>query len=51
MADLRLAELTEDTINAAIGLELRPGQERLMAPVVRFLAEAPPPRRISESRC
>lgn len=40
MADLRLAELTEDDIDAAIGLELRPGQERFVAPVVRSIAEA-----------
>jgi diamine N-acetyltransferase len=40
MADLRLAELTADNIDAAIGLELRPGQDRFVAPVVRSLAEA-----------
>jgi diamine N-acetyltransferase len=37
---LRLAELTADNIDAAIGLELRPGQERFVAPVVRSIAEA-----------
>jgi diamine N-acetyltransferase len=40
VADLRLAELTGDNIDAAIGLELRPGQERFVAPVVRSIAEA-----------
>ena len=40
MTDLRLAELTPDNIDAAIGLELRPGQERFVAPVVRSIAEA-----------
>ena len=40
VANLRLAELTEDNIDAAIGLELRPGQERFVAPVVRSIAEA-----------
>jgi diamine N-acetyltransferase len=37
---LRLAELTADNVDAAIGLELRPGQERFVAPVVRSIAEA-----------
>jgi diamine N-acetyltransferase len=37
---LRLAELTADNIDAAIRLELRPGQERFVAPVVRSIAEA-----------
>ena len=40
MTNLRLAELTPDNIDAAIGLELRPGQERFVAPVVRSIAEA-----------
>jgi diamine N-acetyltransferase len=40
VTDLRLAELTEDNIDAAIRLELRPGQERFVAPVVRSIAEA-----------
>jgi diamine N-acetyltransferase len=40
VTDLRLAELTQDNIDAAIGLELRPGQERFVAPVVRSIAEA-----------
>ena len=40
VASLRLAELTADNIEAAIGLELRPGQERFVAPVVRSIAEA-----------
>jgi diamine N-acetyltransferase len=40
VASFRLAELTEDNIDAAIGLELRPGQERFVAPVVRSIAEA-----------
>lgn len=37
---LRLAELTADNVDAAIDLELRPGQERFVAPVVRSIAEA-----------
>ena len=40
MTHLRLAELTPDNIEAAIGLELRPGQERFVAPVVHSIAEA-----------
>ncbi|MCX4449080.1 GNAT family N-acetyltransferase [Streptomyces sp. NPDC087866] len=37
---LRLAEVTADTIDAAIGLRVRPDQEHLVAPVVKSLAEA-----------
>lgn len=37
---LRLAELTAGNVDAAIGLQLRPGQERFVAPVVRSIAEA-----------
>jgi len=40
MTDLRLAELTADNIGAAIGLTLRPGQEKFVAPVVQSIAEA-----------
>ena len=40
MTRLRLAQLTADNVDAAIGLELRPGQERFVAPVVRSIAEA-----------
>jgi len=40
MTDLRLAELNADNVDATIGLELRPGQGRFVAPVVRSLAEA-----------
>ncbi|MFB8087766.1 GNAT family N-acetyltransferase [Streptomyces sp. NPDC055992] len=36
----RLAEVTADTIDAAIGLRIRPDQEHLVAPVVKSLAEA-----------
>ncbi|HEY6746673.1 MAG TPA: GNAT family N-acetyltransferase [Mycobacteriales bacterium] len=40
MADLRLAELTPDNLRAAVGLTLKPGQERFVAPVVQSVAEA-----------
>lgn len=40
MADLRLAELTPDNLGAAVGLVLKPGQERFVAPVVQSIAEA-----------
>jgi diamine N-acetyltransferase len=40
MTDLRLAELTADNIDAAVGLTLRPGQEKFVAPVVRSIADA-----------
>ncbi len=40
MADLRLAELTPDTIDAAVGLTLRPGQEKFVAPVAHSIAQA-----------
>jgi diamine N-acetyltransferase len=40
MVGLRIAELTPDNIGAAIGLELRPGQDRFVAPVVHSIAEA-----------
>ena len=40
MADLRLAELTPDNLGAAVGLTLRPGQEKFVAPVVQSIAEA-----------
>jgi diamine N-acetyltransferase len=40
MADLRVAELTSDNLPAATGLELRPGQEKFVAPVVQSIAEA-----------
>jgi diamine N-acetyltransferase len=40
MADLRLAELTPDNLGAAVGLTLRPGQEKFVAPVVQSVAEA-----------
>jgi diamine N-acetyltransferase len=40
MSDLTLAELTADNLPAAVGLTLRPGQERFVAPVVRSIAEA-----------
>jgi len=35
-----LAELSAGNIDAAVGLQLRPGQERFVAPVVRSIAEA-----------
>lgn len=37
---LRLAELTVDNLPAAVRLELKPGQERFVAPVVNSIAEA-----------
>jgi diamine N-acetyltransferase len=40
MADLRLAELTADNLPAAVGLTLKPGQEKFVAPVVHSIAEA-----------
>jgi diamine N-acetyltransferase len=40
MTHLRLGELTAGNVDAAIRLELRPGQERFVAPVVRSIAEA-----------
>lgn len=40
MADLRVAELTADNLGAAVGLRLKPGQEKFVAPVVESVAEA-----------
>ena len=40
MGDLRLAELTQDNLPAAVGLRLKPGQEKFVAPVVESIAEA-----------
>ena len=40
MGDLRLAELTQDNLSAAVGLTLKPGQEKVVAPVVESIAEA-----------
>jgi diamine N-acetyltransferase len=40
MVDLRLAELTPENLGAAVGLTLKPGQERFVAPVVQSIAEA-----------
>lgn len=40
MTDLHLAELSASNISAAIDLELRPGQERFVAPVAHSIAEA-----------
>ncbi|MGQ4489347.1 GNAT family N-acetyltransferase [Streptomyces sp. 372A] len=37
---LRLAEVTADHVDDAIGLRVRPDQEHLVAPVVKSLAEA-----------
>lgn len=37
---LRLAEVTADNVDAAIGLKIRPDQEHLVEPVVTSLAEA-----------
>ncbi|TXS02527.1 GNAT family N-acetyltransferase [Streptomyces sp. col6] len=37
---LRLAEVTAENVDAAIGLRVRPDQEHLVAPVVKSLAEA-----------
>lgn len=36
----RLQRITPDNFDAAIGLEVRPDQEHLVAPVVKSLAEA-----------
>ena len=40
VTELRLAELTADNVDAAIDLQLRPGQERFVAPVVHSIAQA-----------
>lgn len=40
MTALHLAELATDNIDAATRLEMRPGQERFVAPVVHSIAEA-----------
>jgi diamine N-acetyltransferase len=40
MPTLTIAELTPDTVEAAVKLELAPGQERFVAPVAMSLAEA-----------
>jgi diamine N-acetyltransferase len=37
---LRLAELSAGNLPAAVGLTLKPGQERFVAPVVQSVAEA-----------
>ncbi|MDX2813626.1 GNAT family N-acetyltransferase [Streptomyces sp. PA03-5A] len=37
---LRLEKITPDNVGAAIALKVRPGQEHLVAPVVKSLAEA-----------
>lgn len=37
---LRLAELTVDNLPAAVGIELKPGQQRYVAPVKDSIAEA-----------
>ena len=37
---LRLAEVTAANVDAAIGLQVRPDQDHLVAPVVKSLAEA-----------
>jgi diamine N-acetyltransferase len=37
---LRLAELSVDNLPAAVGIELKPGQERYVAPVKDSIAEA-----------
>lgn len=37
---LRLVELSPDNIDDALGISVRPGQEHLVAPVARSLAEA-----------
>ncbi|MEV7189277.1 GNAT family N-acetyltransferase [Kitasatospora sp. NPDC093102] len=39
-ATLRLAPLTPENLDAALALRVRPGQEGLVAPVVKSLAEA-----------
>lgn len=40
MTDLRLAELTPDNLGAATKLQLKPSQERFVAPVVESVAQA-----------
>jgi diamine N-acetyltransferase len=40
MTDLRLAELTPDTLPAAVGLTLKPEQDKFVAPVLESVAEA-----------
>ena len=40
MANLALAELTPDNLEAAVGLTLKPGQENFVAPVVESIAQA-----------
>jgi diamine N-acetyltransferase len=40
MPPLRLAELTPDTLAAAVRMPLKPGQEKFVAPVVMSVAEA-----------
>lgn len=40
MTDLTLAELSADNLGAAVKLQLKPGQERFVAPVVNSVAEA-----------
>lgn len=37
---LRLEKITPDNVDAALGVKVRPDQERLVAPVVKSLAEA-----------
>ncbi|MBT2507764.1 GNAT family N-acetyltransferase [Streptomyces sp. ISL-98] len=37
---LRLAKITDDNFDAAVGLKVRPDQEHLVAPVMKSLAEA-----------
>ena len=37
---LRVEEVTEDNLDAALGIEVRPDQAHLVAPVVKSLAEA-----------
>ncbi|WP_405618530.1 GNAT family N-acetyltransferase [Streptomyces sp. NBC_01511] len=37
---LRLEKITVDNLDAALGVKVRPDQERLVAPVVKSLAEA-----------
>lgn len=40
MEQLRIAEITPETIDDALGIRVRPEQERFVAPVERSLAEA-----------
>ncbi|GAA1438348.1 hypothetical protein GCM10009617_00160 [Leifsonia poae] len=40
MSPLTIAEVTPDTVDAAVRLQLAPGQERFVAPVATSLAEA-----------